>query len=518
MDLGVRRYARNDILRDVCCLIAPPIYSFLYKLFEVEHADQLQLIHIQVDPSDTPSDHIGDLEDTNTSQLSNIWDVEPSSSHSNEINQEPNTLRRRRNTTAQSDEEEERIRYSQIGRKKEFCHLERIDGRVQNVLQGLELHTSVFNDEEQKKIVEYVYSIQRTGQNGQLRERTYSEPRKWMRGKGRVTIQFGCCHNYAVDRNGNPPGIVREEEVDPLPLLFKQMIKRMVRWHVLPPTCIPNSCVVNIYDEGDCIPPHIDHHDFLRPICTVSFLTECNILFGSNLKVTGPGEFSGPVSIPLPVGSVLILNGNGANIAKHCVPAVPAKRISITFRKMDDSKLPYEFSPDPELMNRHEIRNLIMVWISADLLLHHKLNHPKRTFKASSHPPSPLPCSLRPHKSHPFFLVWLSNFKFLLFAFGQGPLSSSSSSHHPPLNFQHFIAIACFPIKIQQSKHRFIKPPPLPPPPLDHNIILKYASLLLLLAAVVSRSSHMQFDKPYLSSPLQDFWCWRWNVMVPVLF
>jgi hypothetical protein len=29
-------------------------------------------------------------------------------------------------------------------------------------------------------------------------ERTYSEPRKWMRGKGRVTIQFGCCYNYAV--------------------------------------------------------------------------------------------------------------------------------------------------------------------------------------------------------------------------------------------------------------------------------------------------------------------------------
>lgn len=28
--------------------------------------------------------------------------------------------------------------------------------------------------------------------------RTYSEPHKWMRGKGRVTIQFGCCYNYAA--------------------------------------------------------------------------------------------------------------------------------------------------------------------------------------------------------------------------------------------------------------------------------------------------------------------------------
>lgn len=81
--------------------------------------------------------------------------------------------------------------------------------------------------------------------------------------------------------------------------------------------------------------------------------------------------------------SVLILSGNGADIAKHCVPAVPAKRyailcfwhikrvkiltffnflvlnfsycfdecrISITFRKMDDSRLPFKFSPDPELL------------------------------------------------------------------------------------------------------------------------------------------------------------------------
>ncbi|KAE8702262.1 phosphatidylinositol-4-phosphate 5-kinase 8-like [Hibiscus syriacus] len=249
-----------------------------------------------------------------------------------------------------SEEQKERIRFSQVGRKRDFVHTERVDGRPTNVLKGLELHTKVFNAKEQSRIVECVYNLQRMGQKGQLRERTYTEPRKWMRGKGRVTIQFGCCYNYAVDKNGNPPGIIRDEEVDPLPQLFKQMIKRMVRWHILPPTCIPNSCIVNIYDEGDCIPPHIDHHDFLRPFCTVSFLTQCNILFGSSLKIASPGEFSGPVSIPLPVGSVLILNGNGADIAKHCVPAVPGKRISITFRRMDDSKLPYQFSPDPELL------------------------------------------------------------------------------------------------------------------------------------------------------------------------
>ncbi|GMH19656.1 hypothetical protein Nepgr_021497 [Nepenthes gracilis] len=70
--------------------------------------------------------------------------------------------------------------------------------------------------------------------------------------------------NYYVDP-------LRCEEVDPLPSMFKQIIKRMVRWHILLPSCVPNSCIVNIYDEGDCIPPHTDHHDFLRPFCAVSF-------------------------------------------------------------------------------------------------------------------------------------------------------------------------------------------------------------------------------------------------------
>ncbi|KAK6945600.1 Alpha-ketoglutarate-dependent dioxygenase AlkB-like [Dillenia turbinata] len=191
----------------------------------------------------------------------------------------------------------------------------------------------------------------RMGQKGQLRERMYLEPTKWMRGKGRVTIQFGCRYNHADDKKWNPPGIVRDEEVDPFPSLFKQMIKRLVRWwHVLPPTCNLDSCIVNIHDQGDCISPHIDHHDFLRPFCTVSFLTQCNILFGTSLKIVAPGEFSGPVCISLPVGSVLILNGNGADVAKHCVPGVPSKRISITFRKMDQTKVPHNFLPNPELV------------------------------------------------------------------------------------------------------------------------------------------------------------------------
>ncbi|XP_062144180.1 RNA demethylase ALKBH9B [Alnus glutinosa] len=248
-----------------------------------------------------------------------------------------------------SREQREYIRFMDVERKKDFMCFERVGGKLVNILQGLELHKGIFSAAEQKRIVDYVYELEAKGRKRELKERTFTAPTKWMRGKGRVTIQFGCCYNYATDKKGNPPGILHDETVDPMPNLFKVIIRRLVRWHVLPPSCVPDSCIVNIYEEGDCIPPHIDNHDFVRPFCTVSFLSECNILFGSNLKISGPGEFSGSFAIPLPLGSVLVLSGNGADVAKHCVPAVPAKRISITFRRMDDLKRPVGHVAEPDL-------------------------------------------------------------------------------------------------------------------------------------------------------------------------
>ncbi|CAL9068354.1 unnamed protein product [Musa banksii] len=259
-----------------------------------------------------------------------------------------NTLRKE---TGLSREQREEIRFKNVVRKKDFICLERVKGKIVNILDGLELHTGVFSAAEQKRIVDFVYELQGKGKNHQLGEHTYSEPPKWMCGKGRVTIQFGCCYNYSMDKNGNPPGILKNVVADPVPHLFKVIIRRLVRWHVIPRTCIPDSCIVNIYELGDSIPPHIDSHDFVRPFCTVSFLSECNILFGSSLQIAGSGEFPGSVAIPLPVGSVLVLNGNAADVAKHCIPAVPSKRISITFRKMDESKWPVGFLPAADLQN-----------------------------------------------------------------------------------------------------------------------------------------------------------------------
>ncbi|KAH0463005.1 hypothetical protein IEQ34_007587 [Dendrobium chrysotoxum] len=66
--------------------------------------------------------------------------------------------------------------------------------------------------------------------------------------------------------------------------------------------CVHDSCIINIYEPGDYIPPHIDSHDFVRPFSTLSCLSECNIIY------------------------VFVLNGNKADFAKNCIPTVSFKR------------------------------------------------------------------------------------------------------------------------------------------------------------------------------------------------
>ncbi|XP_059663268.1 acyl-CoA--sterol O-acyltransferase 1-like [Cornus florida] len=141
-----------------------------------------------------------------------------------------------------------------------------------------------------------------------------------------------------------------------------------------------------------------------------------------------------------------------------------------------------------------------------------------------------------------FFIAWLANFKLLLFAFGKGPLSD------PSISLPQFVAIASLPIKIIQN----------PPPKTSkkgHKSLWNYATkflLLVLCVRVYDYSEYIhpkvilllyclhiyfaleimfamfaalartllkselepQFDEPYLSSSLQDFWGRRWNMMV----
>lgn len=92
-----------------------------------------------------------------------------------------------------------------------------------------------------------------------------------------------------------------------MPPVLRALCRRLTRWGVLPRAREPNSAIINVYEEGDAIPPHIDHHDFTRPFCTLS-LSEESILFSQKLVPQGPGVFTAgkgcaAQAIPLPTGA-----------------------------------------------------------------------------------------------------------------------------------------------------------------------------------------------------------------------
>lgn len=68
-----------------------------------------------------------------------------------------------------SRDEREYLRFNGIKRKKDFICLERIGGKLVNIVDGLELHQSVFSAAEQKRIVSHVEELEEMGRNGQLK-------------------------------------------------------------------------------------------------------------------------------------------------------------------------------------------------------------------------------------------------------------------------------------------------------------------------------------------------------------
>ncbi|XP_004507638.1 acyl-CoA--sterol O-acyltransferase 1-like [Cicer arietinum] len=146
------------------------------------------------------------------------------------------------------------------------------------------------------------------------------------------------------------------------------------------------------------------------------------------------------------------------------------------------------------------------------------------------------------------FLAWLSTFKLLLFVFSKGPLSSN-----PPHNLLHFLLLASLPIKFQNDNNKKINLNKIKVVPRNwfellvmailtyyvfiplnkykenlHPLILKslyslhlYTGIEMFISMIhiivrylIQVELEEPFNKPYLSTSVQDFWGKRWNIMV----
>lgn len=67
-----------------------------------------------------------------------------------------------------SREQRKLIQVMNVKRKRDFLCLEKVNGEMVNILEGLELHTDVFNAAEQQKIVDKVCELQEKARKGEL--------------------------------------------------------------------------------------------------------------------------------------------------------------------------------------------------------------------------------------------------------------------------------------------------------------------------------------------------------------
>ena len=66
-------------------------------------------------------------------------------------------------------EQREYIRFMNVRRKKDFIYYERVNGKWMNILDSLELHTGILSAAEQKRIVNYVSSLQEMGRKEEFK-------------------------------------------------------------------------------------------------------------------------------------------------------------------------------------------------------------------------------------------------------------------------------------------------------------------------------------------------------------
>lgn len=225
-----------------------------------------------------------------------------------------------------------------------------MDGKI-DLLEGLVMHKQVISAEFEEELISFVEMQCEKGRNGELKKPTYlraSGTRS--QGNQRESIMYGGFFDFNLARPG------KRGLVPPFPPIIEKLVHHLVSNHYLPSDVMPDSCIINKYGQGDCIPPHVDHPSYYRPISTLSLLGEEPMLVGSRFRTVKSCTWipTCGLSIPLMRRSLLVLGGNSGNIAKHCISACKGPRISITLRKQP----PPDWKPDKSELKRGESRKV----------------------------------------------------------------------------------------------------------------------------------------------------------------
>lgn len=197
-----------------------------------------------------------------------------------------------------------------------------------HIADGLDLHLDVASPELQAELTKFVEETLRAGRAGAIGKSYNAPPTRWADArKSREMLQWG------VFTNANR---VEDTDVLPLPPILLSVVDLFERAGVVRDVSERfDTCVANVYDTGNWIPPHVDSQKFERPFCTLSLLSAQRACFGDSI-VGAAGRWSGAAHcFEMPVGSVLRVDGVAAGPScQHALYCATAPRISLTFRRL----------------------------------------------------------------------------------------------------------------------------------------------------------------------------------------
>ncbi|GAV57237.1 2OG-FeII_Oxy_2 domain-containing protein [Cephalotus follicularis] len=216
---------------------------------------------------------------------------------------------------------------------KTFVGIETFDEKRVNVVDGLKLYEEILDETEVSKLVSLVNDLRAAGKRGQFQGQVYVVSKRPMKGHGREMIQLG----LPIAEDDNVAGASRDRKIEPIPASLQDVIDRLVSMQLT--TVKPDSCIIDVYNEGDHSQPHVFPSWFGRPVYTL-FLTECDMTFGRVIGVDHPGEYRGSLKLSIVPGSLLVMQGQSADFAKHAIPSIRKQRIIVTFTKSQPKKSP----------------------------------------------------------------------------------------------------------------------------------------------------------------------------------
>ncbi|XP_075481598.1 LOW QUALITY PROTEIN: RNA demethylase ALKBH10B [Primulina tabacum] len=220
---------------------------------------------------------------------------------------------------------------------KTFVATEIFDGESMNVVDGMKLFENLFDISETSKLTSLVNDLRAAGRRGKLRGQTFVISKRPMKGHGREMIQLGVPIADAPREDEATAGTSTDHKAEPIPALLHDVIERLLNVQAF--SVKPDSCVIDIFNEGDYSQPRIWPQWVGRPVCLL-FLTICEMTFGKVIAMDHPGDYRGALKLSLSPGSILVMEGSSADFCRHAISSTRNQRILVTLTKSQTNKYP----------------------------------------------------------------------------------------------------------------------------------------------------------------------------------